>query len=87
MTAFLQDLPWLFLFRITLIFLAIKGILIGLLSFFMPSYSIALYQWIMRFCNWRVEPIDSAKEINSTRFLGIVLSVLSFVIGYLMLRF
>ena len=38
-----------------------------------PAQSIALYQAIMRFFNWRVEPIDRPRELSTTRWLGFTL--------------
>ena len=52
------------------------GILLGVFSFVLPKRSIELYQWIMRHFNWRVEPIDYARELKTTRIFGIVIVVL-----------
>ena len=38
-----------------------------------PGRSIALYQAIMRLCNWRVEPIDVRRERITTCCLGAAL--------------
>ena len=62
--------------------MALVGILalgIGLLSAVSPRKSIGLYQWIMARFNWRVTPIDEAREIRTTRLLGILLIGLALV--------
>ncbi|MBI4356008.1 MAG: hypothetical protein HY597_06150 [Candidatus Omnitrophica bacterium] len=58
---------------------AVTG-LFGAWSALRPARSIALYQAIMRRCNWHVEPIDRPRELLTTRWLGaglILCSVLS----------
>jgi hypothetical protein len=62
------------------------GILIGLLSFFSPGKSIGLYQAIMRWFNWRVEPIRWDWELRSTRGLGALMLVLSLAIFLILLN-
>ena len=55
-------------------------LLFGVWSVAKPEQSIALYQTIMRFFNWHVEPIDRPRELLTTRWLGAALitcSVLS----------
>ena len=49
----------------------------GTLSAFWPRRSIGLYQWIMERFNWRVVPIDEAREVRNTRILGGVLGLIS----------
>lgn len=48
-----------------------------------PRRSIVLYVEIMRWFNWRVSPIDAAREIRNTRVLGAVL----FFLGLAILKF
>ncbi len=60
--------------------LAAAGLAVGALSAASPRRSIALYEWIMQRCNWRVSPIDEALEVRNTRLLGAVLCGLSVVI-------
>lgn len=62
------------------VFLGISclGFALGILSVVRPSRSIRLYQQIMERFNWKVAPIDLAREIRNTRILGLVLTALSF---------
>lgn len=57
--------------------LAVAGVAVGILSAGWPGRSIGLYQWIMERFNWRMAPIDLAREIRNTRVLGVLLTVLS----------
>ena len=63
---------------------AAAGLAVGMLSAAAPQRSIALYQWIMERFNWRVSPIDEARELRNTRALGALLALLSLVIGWLL---
>src|SRR3990167_8540232 len=57
------------------------GVMLGIFSAASPEKSISLYQWIMKFFNWRVEPIHYEKEVHNTRWLGgltLLVSVLLF---------
>ena len=56
---------------------AIGTLVFGAWSTVQPGRSIALYQAIMRACNWRVEPIDQRREFTTTRWLGIALTACS----------
>jgi hypothetical protein len=56
--------------------LAVATLGFGAWSALQPARSIALYQAIMRFFNWRVEPIDRSRELRTTRWLGITLVLL-----------
>ena len=56
------------------------ALVVGMLSLAAPRRSIALYQWIMERFNWRVAPIDEAREIRTTRYLGALLVALSVVV-------
>ena len=56
------------------------GLALGLFSFVRPQRSIALYQWIMERCNWKVVPIDESREVRNTWILGIILTLLSIVV-------
>ena len=44
------------------------GLVLGIFSIVRPARSIGLYQWIMGCFNWKVVPIDEAREIRNTRF-------------------
>ena len=50
---------------------------LGVISSLWPDRSIALYTWLMARLNWRVSPIDEGLEVRNTRFLGIILILLS----------
>ena len=54
----------------------------GVFSALDPRRSIALYQWIMARCNWRVSPIDESRELRTTRALGALLVLLSLVVWW-----
>lgn len=73
-------------FRIVLVLIALAGISVGALSAVSPERSIGLYQWIMKWFNWRVEPIDFKKEIRNTRVLGILMVILSAAIFFVLLQ-
>lgn len=51
----------------------------GAFSAAQPRASIRLYQTIMAGLNWRVEPIDQAHELRTTRWFGGLLVLLSLV--------
>ncbi len=55
----------------------VAALLLGILSAASPRRSISLYQWIMERFNWRVSPIDDARELRNTRWLGVLLVGLS----------
>ena len=57
--------------------LGVVAVVIGGLSAAAPRRSIQLYQWIMERFNWRVSPIDEAREVRNTRLLGALLILLS----------
>ena len=61
-------------------------LLFGAWSAARPGQSIALYQALMRFFNWRVEPIDRARELTTTRWLGAALVACSLVSLFLLLE-
>lgn len=52
---------------------------LGLVSALVPRRSIALYQRIMLWFNWRVEPVNEAHEVHTTRWLGVLLIGLAVV--------
>ena len=53
------------------------SLVFGIFTAFLPYRSIALYQWLMALINWRAAPIDEGREVRNTRFLGILLILLS----------
>jgi hypothetical protein len=58
---------------------AVGTLVFGAWSAVWPGRSIALYQAIMRFFNWRVEPIDQPRELRTTRWLGSIMVLLGMV--------
>lgn len=56
--------------------MGVLALVVGALSVASPDRSITLYQWIMARLNWRVTPIDEARELRTTRLLGAVLLML-----------
>ena len=68
------DVRWI---QLLLVLVAVAGILLGFLSLMSPKQSVALYQRMMRFFNWRVEPINYDREMKTTRFLGLLMIVLN----------
>lgn len=71
-------------FKMALYLIALAAASVGFLSFFSPSKSIRLYQWIMRGFNWRVEPIDERRELRNTKWLGALMTILALVIGMIL---
>ena len=63
--------------------IACLGLAFGILSAGWPKRSIGLYQGIMERFNWKVIPIDEAREVRNTRGLGAVLSALSLAILFI----
>ena len=63
--------------KVIFLALGVLGLAIGILSAFWPKRSIGLYQWIMERYNWKVTPIDEAREVRNTARLGFLLGVLS----------
>ena len=60
--------------------IGILGLGLGVLSAFWPRRSMGLYQWIMERFNWKVTPIDEAREVKSTARCGVGLLLLSLVL-------
>ena len=76
-----------FFVRILLFLVSTTCFFVGALSVLSPSQSIKLYQLMMRWFNWRVEPIDLDKELRNTRWLGAFLLILATVsLGILFMR-
>ena len=69
-----------------LLVVAFFGIALGIFSLVAPVHSIRLYQGIMRFCNWRVEPLDYQRELRNTRVLGTLLALLGLLMVTAWLR-
>jgi len=65
--------------------LAVFNLVLGLFSAVWPQRSMGLYQWIMARYNWKVEPIDAAREVRNTRLLGLLLTGLS-IATYIVVR-
>ena len=65
--------PW---FWRGMVCIGILALAVGGLSVIAPGRSIGLYQWIMERFNWRVTPIDAARELRTTRWLGLLLIAL-----------
>ena len=61
--------------------LSILSMALGFFSAFLPARSIAFYQWIMKRFNWKVTPIDAAKELRNTKILGIGLAMLGMLLA------
>lgn len=55
--------------------------LFGVFTAVWPRRSIALYEWLMAQINWRVSPMNEAREVGTTRILGILLILLSLGLG------
>ena len=56
--------------------IGVVSLVFGIFTAAFPKQSIGFYQWLMAQINWRIVPIDEAREIRTTRFLGILLIVL-----------
>jgi len=55
------------------------ALLFGAFSAAAPRRSIALYQRLMAWFNWRVSPIDERRELRTTVGLGVLIAVLSLI--------
>lgn len=66
--------------KIIFLVICVLGLGLGILSAFSPRRSMGLYQWIMERFNWKVVPIDDAREVKSTAQAGVALLLLSFVL-------
>ena len=73
----LANVGWAFL---PLLALGIFGF--GAFSAAAPQRSIAFYQRLMAWLNWRVSPIDEPRELRTTRVLGVLLILLSAVVWW-----
>ncbi len=71
--------------QILFLALAVFNLVLGMFSAVWPQRSIALYQWIMARYNWKVVPIDAAREVRNTRLLGLLLTGLS-IATYIVVR-
>ena len=58
-------------------------LIFGAFSAVWPRRSISLYQKLMARINWSVHPIDEAREIVSTRRLGLLLLLLTTFLAFL----
>jgi len=56
------------------------ALLQGIFALTAPRGCIHFFQTICSLLNWRVEPIDWARELRNTKLLGISLIVLAFMI-------
>jgi len=72
--------------QLLLVLIAVFGLLVGGLSAVSPKHSIQLYQFIMKWLNWRVEPIGYDRELRNTRILGIAAAGLSVWLGAMLFR-
>jgi len=74
-------------FRLGVVAIAILAMGLGTVSVWAPRRSIVLYQRIMAWFNWRVSPLDEARELRNTRRLGVTLLILSVVLASLVCRY
>ncbi|MCM8776267.1 MAG: hypothetical protein NC930_07985 [Candidatus Omnitrophica bacterium] len=61
-------------------FLASLGLVFGIFSSLQPQRSIHLYIALMSKLNWNANPIDMAREIRTTRQLGLMLVLLNLAV-------
>ncbi|MFC1646284.1 hypothetical protein ACFL2Y_03795 [Candidatus Omnitrophota bacterium] len=59
------------------ILVAILALLNGLICFLNPDLAIKIQKKFYERINWRIEPIDMAKEIRNTRIMGLISLILS----------
>lgn len=70
-----------------LYFIGGTGLVFGIFTALWPRRSIGLYEWLMAKINWRVSPIDEAREVRTTRRFGTYLILLGgALLGLLLLR-
>lgn len=67
--------------KVLFIALGVLGLAVGIFSAIWPRRSIGLYQGIMERFNWKVQPIDEAREVRNTAYLGFFLALLSATLG------
>lgn len=65
------------LFRAGIFLTGVTSFFFGIFTAIAPRASIAFYEWLMALINWRVSPIDEAREVRTTRLLGVLLILLS----------
>ena len=68
--------------KLFLLILGCLGFSFGVFSAIGPKKSVGFYQTIMERFNWKVAPIDEAREIRTTRMLGVILVVLNLAIFF-----
>jgi hypothetical protein len=73
-------------FRCGLLAVGVVTLVFGAFSAAAPARSIALYQGIMVWFNWRVSPIDERRELRNTRRFGFVLVILSLLLLWRLAR-
>jgi len=62
-----------------LVFVHLLGVIIGLIIFFIPSAVIEFQRKFYEKINWRIEPISMPKEITNTKFMGLSLTIFTFL--------
>lgn len=70
-----------------LVLITISSILIGFFLFLRPALAIQIQKRFYERINWRIEPISIPKEIRNTKFMGLFLLFISFlVISYIVIK-
>ena len=64
---------------------AVNSFLIGLFCVYKPEKAIMMEQEFYRWLNWETRPISMKNEVRNTIIMGILLILLSLVIGYYMI--
>ena len=76
----------LMILKIILILIGFFGLQLGFISLISPRLSITLYQLLMKFFNWKVEPIHWKRELLTTQILGAMIVLLCFAMLVFVLR-
>ena len=69
-----------------LVLIGVCGLSLGTFSFLAPKESIQLYQAMMAFFNWKVDPINWKRELATTKVLGVTMAILSVLIFAALMR-
>lgn len=63
--------------KLTLIILALAGLLTGVFLAVNPALAIEIQRRFYVMINWQIEPISVGKEMRNTRIMGVILILAS----------
>ncbi|MBL7196897.1 MAG: hypothetical protein ISS47_02220 [Candidatus Omnitrophica bacterium] len=68
------------------ILVALLAFLNGLICLFNPNLAIKIQQKFYKRINWRIEPINLAKELRNTRIMGLISLILAITLTVYILK-